>query len=238
MRNRLSLLGSFAFALGISAACSTPEPGGFSAPEVAAAECKRGDREACTCATGKASTKTCSSAGKFLECACDTKAVCGDGTCDAEETCKDCPSDCGACPVCAEARSCTTGASAPGQTKAVPGLDVRLEAMPKERVLADLVAAAERGEPGLTLLESARPARRPPGCARRSRRSRRSHPRFADSSRDRSSPRRSRAPLRSARRRHPRRGRATPARCPKAASVTAARRSPAIPRGSASASRR
>jgi len=143
--------------LGVVAACSSPELGSFSGPDVdAAAECKRGDREPCTCADTKASTRTCSSAGRFLECACEpTKAVCGDGKCDPEETCKSCSQDCGACPVCAEARSCKGGAEAPGLTTANPGLDVKLEAMPRERILAGLVAAAERREPGLLAISAA-----------------------------------------------------------------------------------
>lgn len=149
--------------LGVVAACSSPEPGAFNGPEVdAGAECKRGDREPCTCADTKASTKTCSSAGKFLECACEPKkAVCGDGTCDPEESCKSCSQDCGACPVCAEARSCKGGVEAPGLTTAIPGLDVKLEAMPKERILADLVTAAERREPGLLALSAALSAEPP-----------------------------------------------------------------------------
>jgi len=149
---------AFLGVIGVVAACSTPaDIGAFNGPEGdAGAECKHGDHEACTCDDGKTSSKTCSSAGRFLECACEpTKSTCGDMKCDADETCKDCPSDCGACPVCAEARSCKSGAAAPGQLVAKPSLDVKLEAMPKERILAGLVAAAERGEPALLAISAA-----------------------------------------------------------------------------------
>lgn len=158
MRNRTIVTATLLGVLGVIAACSSP-------PDVAAfngadsdsgAECKHGDHEACTCDDGKTSSKTCSSAGRFLECACEpTKSACGDGKCDADETCKDCPSDCGSCPVCVEARSCKTGAAAPGQLTAKSTLDVKLEAMPKERILAGLVAAAERGEPALMAISAA-----------------------------------------------------------------------------------
>jgi hypothetical protein len=166
MKERLILSAAVLGVIGVIAACSTPDLGSVDTPDSdAGAECKRGEHQACTCADGKTSSKTCSSAGRYLECACEpTKAACGDGTCDPDETCKDCPSDCGACPVCAEARSCKSGAAAPGQVKSTPTLDVKLEAMPKERILADLVAAAERGEPGLVTISEAlgvEPARSP-----------------------------------------------------------------------------
>ncbi|MBS2014858.1 MAG: hypothetical protein JST00_18355 [Deltaproteobacteria bacterium] len=149
----LSVLGIF----GLIAACSTPEVPDFASQDPGIdAECKRGEKAPCSCADGQQSTQTCSSAGRYLECACEpAKAVCGNGKCDPAETCKDCPQDCGACPVCAEARSCKSGAAAPGQTKAVPALDVKLEAKSKARILAELVEAADRGEPGLLAIAAA-----------------------------------------------------------------------------------
>jgi len=158
MRDRMIFSAAVLGVIGVLAACSSPaDIGGFDGPDTdGGAECKHGDHEACTCADGKTSSKTCSSAGRFLECACEpTASACGDGKCDADETCKDCPSDCGSCPVCVEARSCKSGAAAPGQLAAKPALDVKLEAMPKERILAGLVAAAERGEPALLAISAA-----------------------------------------------------------------------------------
>ena len=145
-------------AIGLIAACSSPaDIGAFNGPEGdSGAECTPRDKQACTCDDGTMSTKSCSSAGKFLDCVCmPKKATCGDGTCDASESCTDCPSDCGACPTCAEARSCMSGAAAPGKLTPTPSLNVKMEAMPKERILANLVAAAERGAPGLRALADA-----------------------------------------------------------------------------------
>lgn len=169
MKERVIFSAAVLGVMGVIGACSTPDIGNVNALDSdAGAECKRGDQAPCTCGDGGTSSKTCSSAGRYLECVCQPTepkpAVCGDGTCDPSETCKDCPSDCGACPVCAEARSCTSGAAAPGQLKSTPSLDVKLEAMPKERILAGLVAAAERGDPGLVIISDAlgtEPARSP-----------------------------------------------------------------------------
>lgn len=46
-------------------------------------------------------------------------AVCGDGVCAKGETCKACPTDCGECPVCNLAPSCSNGAALPAQTAKV-----------------------------------------------------------------------------------------------------------------------
>jgi len=43
-------------------------------------------------------------------------AVCGDGVCAKSETCRACPTDCGECPVCSFAPSCSNGAALPAQT--------------------------------------------------------------------------------------------------------------------------
>jgi len=157
MRTRTIVCTAAIALVGALVACGDSDPPlGFDGPEVAAAECTRGDKEACTCPDGKASTKTCSSAGRFLECSCEpTPAVCGNGTCDTGETCKTCPQDCGPCPTCAGAPSCSTGANAPSQLKTESSLDVKLEAMDKAQILARITRDAERGSPGLLALADA-----------------------------------------------------------------------------------
>lgn len=157
MRTRTIVCTAALALVGALVACGDSEaPVGFDGPEVAAAECARGDREPCTCPDAKASTKTCSSAGKFLECACEEKpAVCGDGKCDTGETCKTCAQDCGPCPTCAAAPSCSTGANAPNQLKTESSLNVKLEAMDREKILARLTRDAELGSPGLLALSDA-----------------------------------------------------------------------------------
>ena len=46
-------------------------------------------------------------------------AVCGDGVCAKSETCKACPTDCGECPTCSFAPSCSNGAALPAQAAKV-----------------------------------------------------------------------------------------------------------------------
>jgi hypothetical protein len=157
MGARLLVSAAVVSAIAVFVACGTPELEPFVGPRGSEADakpvCKRGDHETCTCPNGKASTKTCSSAGQYLECVCEAeKVVCGDLTCSESESCKDCPSDCGKCPVCTAARACSAGVEAPGKLIVAPKLNVKLEAMPKSLILQNLVSAAERGEPGLRTL--------------------------------------------------------------------------------------
>lgn len=45
------------------------------------------------------------------------KSVCGNFTCESDETCVTCPTDCGQCPACNAAPSCSDGLALPSQPK-------------------------------------------------------------------------------------------------------------------------
>lgn len=97
--------------------------------------CVAGSSRACTCDGGKG-TQTCSG-GAWTACACslldaavvdaksDAPAECGDLYCEADkgETCELCPVDCGECPKCDLAPTCTGAFSVPTQTKALSDFD-------------------------------------------------------------------------------------------------------------------
>ncbi len=80
---------------------------------------------------------------------------CGDGKCDSDESCKTCASDCGACPVCNVAKACSSIGSAPGTLEPKPELNVKMEAMDKEKILTRLIADVESGAPGMHIIDRA-----------------------------------------------------------------------------------
>lgn len=88
---------------------------------------------------------------------------CGDGKCDTGETCKSCDKDCGACAVCALAAACSTITETPGSLTPTTKLDVKMVAMSREEILQQLIADADNGSPGLSLLAAAVNGKEEPG---------------------------------------------------------------------------
>ena len=84
--------------------------------------CSPGDTSPCACVNGASGTRPCGVGGSFGTCSCvetvvdSGPAVCGDHTCASAESCKTCPSDCGDCPKCNLAPSCSNGLALPSQT--------------------------------------------------------------------------------------------------------------------------
>jgi hypothetical protein len=126
-------------------ACSAADPAGTSLQEGEQnGSCEDGDTQKCTCDGGKKSTRTCEG-GSYGSCEC--------GEADAPKADAGAP----AAPVgtCAEARSCSAGATAPAALAEMSDLDVRLELRTKDQLLAELVALAEQNPSALALLRDA-----------------------------------------------------------------------------------
>ena len=90
------------------------------------ASCVAGETKACTCPSGAASTALCSDKGVFAACSCAVAdmavsvepdmartPVCGDNMCNGTENCLTCEGDCGKCPACNYAPSCTDAVGVP-----------------------------------------------------------------------------------------------------------------------------
>lgn len=97
--------------------------------------CSGGDSQACTCPDGSSGTRTCRE-GVLGACSCngdggfdvsddvpDVAPKCGDLSCNGTETCEDCPSDCGKCPKCDMAPSCTGAISVPTSSTPLESFD-------------------------------------------------------------------------------------------------------------------
>jgi hypothetical protein len=69
-----------------------------------------------------AATEAQPDTGSFAEV--KTKPRCGDGTCNAAETCTSCPRDCGECPKCELAPTCTGAEAVPSKTLAASHLNL------------------------------------------------------------------------------------------------------------------
>src|SRR5262245_45563088 len=79
---------------------------------------------------------------------------CGDGKCDANESCQSCAKDCGAC-KCSEAPACTSASAPPPSPPPIPGLNVKLEWKSKEELRAELSARVNAAGPEIRILASA-----------------------------------------------------------------------------------
>lgn len=89
--------------------------------------CTPGTTSPCACSDGTTGKETCADRGVWSLCQCaatlvdedaaapDANGVCGDGVCSANETCTACPTDCGECPACDLAPSCSVGVALPSQ---------------------------------------------------------------------------------------------------------------------------
>lgn len=108
-------LGSVFVLAGLWLACgSNASPSSF---------CLEGETRPCTCEGGAAGNARCDATGAFGACTCAAPqlpapdasgpATCGDNTCNGTETCESCPRDCGACPKCPLAPSCTDAVGVP-----------------------------------------------------------------------------------------------------------------------------
>jgi hypothetical protein len=135
------LMGAFAglFALGCGATGSTTSPS-MDAGETEAGTnggspaCQAETFRNCRCSNGGSGTETCEGDGKWGTCSCtktlsmdaggpQAKPECGDGVCNGKETCATCPDDCGACPACTLAPTCTGASSVPANATALPSFD-------------------------------------------------------------------------------------------------------------------
>jgi hypothetical protein len=95
--------------------------------------CEAKTFRACTCHGGSTGMQTCGADGGWDACVCmeklgmdagtKAKPVCGDGVCNGKDTCETCPDDCGACPVCDLAPTCTGAASVPASPTALASFD-------------------------------------------------------------------------------------------------------------------
>ncbi len=91
----------------------------------AGADCNPNDAVTCLCASGDPGIKVCATDGsKFGSCVCQDAGpgTCGDTRCSSAETCRTCPKDCGVCPKCASAPTCTGAEGVPSST--TPRLDL------------------------------------------------------------------------------------------------------------------
>ncbi len=116
---------------------------GISDTSEASDGCLPGETRSCDCDAGTAGKETCSETG-WGACVCDAPdpgkpsfeddagmpdddgpAVCGDYRCDTKkgETCEDCPLDCGECPSCDLAPTCTGAFSVPIEFTPLPEFD-------------------------------------------------------------------------------------------------------------------
>jgi hypothetical protein len=87
--------------------------------------CIDGASVACSCADGSMGSQLCT-AGSYGTCQCTPvrPAVCGDGVCESGETCTSCHDDCGDCPACNAAPSCTNADGVPTSPSHRADLDV------------------------------------------------------------------------------------------------------------------
>jgi hypothetical protein len=128
----LVLVGGFALASGCGSAASAS----FSPPATDASVCQGGTYRDCTCKGGRPGTSSCGDDGGWQACSCagpslekdagtkhDAAVVCGDGTCAGDETCVTCPADCGTCPACQLAPSCTGASSVPADATPLASFD-------------------------------------------------------------------------------------------------------------------
>jgi|SRR5579883_2614328 len=93
-------------------------------------QCTSGQEQACTCSGGAAGTRACDARGAWGACTCGAMSMpdagparCGDGVCSPGEDCNSCPDDCGACPACNFAPSCTDAFGVPISPTPEPNLN-------------------------------------------------------------------------------------------------------------------
>lgn len=121
MRSVLWYLCALATATAISGALVSCGPSRISTGGAVAA-CQPGERLACSCpavggAPATSGFRTCDVRGVAGECSCAASPPgpvrCGDGRCDPGEDCSTCADDCGQCPRCNYAPSCSDAVGVP-----------------------------------------------------------------------------------------------------------------------------
>jgi hypothetical protein len=91
--------------------------------------CTAGDFRQCSCGLLGTGQQDCVDGRSWSSCICpmdagmdapyDGPQVCGDNICSGTESCVNCPADCGMCPACSYAPSCTGAASVPSSPTAL-----------------------------------------------------------------------------------------------------------------------
>ena len=112
--------------------------------------CDEGTLKGCLCPDGTMSTQACVG-GAYAACSCGGgPAMCGNSICEKGETCLSCVDDCGACPACNAAPSCTDAVGVPANPSARDDLDIG-EPVPDGGVPAPKFDASNCGDPQLRL---------------------------------------------------------------------------------------
>jgi hypothetical protein len=120
------LLGGSSMGCGGAASTNTGGSGG------ASNACEAGTFRNCKCAEGGQGQQSCENGkwGACVECTSffdagngtggsDAAPMCGDNECNGTENCVNCPADCGECPACSLAPSCTGASSVPSSPEAL-----------------------------------------------------------------------------------------------------------------------
>jgi hypothetical protein len=111
--------------------------------------CVDGATISCACPGAPDGTQTCQG-GQFGDCQC-APGMCGDNACTGGETCTSCPGDCGPCPMCSAAPSCTDAVGVPTMPKPRPDLDVNPASTPDGGAAAPSVQGPDCKDPQLRL---------------------------------------------------------------------------------------
>jgi len=122
--------------------------------------CEKGTFRDCHCDAGGSGMQTCEKDGKWGTCECTQtlapdavapKPSCGDGTCNGKETCVTCPDDCGACPACDLAPTCTGASSVPADATALASFDNDTQSVYSSGVDAGAGGSANCSDPLLKM---------------------------------------------------------------------------------------
>jgi hypothetical protein len=115
------------------AAGGSAHPSGSAGVGGGATSCTVGDFRQCSCSPLVSGTQDCVDGKGWSSCICPNDGgmdapyngpqVCGDNICSGTESCVNCPADCGMCPMCSYAPSCTGVASVPSSPTALPSFN-------------------------------------------------------------------------------------------------------------------
>jgi hypothetical protein len=124
----------------LAAGCGTGSTASFVGDS--GASCQAGTYRNCPCDAGNPGQQACGDGGAWEACSCtpslkmdahkvgsDAAAMCGDGACNGKETCETCPDDCGNCPTCDVAPTCTGASSVPATSTPLPSFDNNMQSM-------------------------------------------------------------------------------------------------------------
>lgn len=150
------------FALGACGSGNAFEASPTDVPTV----CTPLERTACACEGGHDGQRSCRDDGTGWDtCSCPTpgattstspeSAACGDGFCDPDESCHDCPTDCGTCAACTAAPACVGDVAPPGSFAPAPELDLALAPVSRAELTARVAARVASADPGARLVAAA-----------------------------------------------------------------------------------